>query len=86
MICNCGIAWKYSLNPFKPNGLSYSYQLAQSISVLRVVGCYFSFLFKFEYTILEANSGDSDQTPQSAASDMGLHCLPISHKNTTHLL
>ena len=24
-----------------------------------------------------ANSVDPDQTPQSAASDQGLHCLPI---------
>ena len=23
-----------------------------------------------------ANSGDPDQTPRSAASDLGLHCLP----------
>ena len=25
-----------------------------------------------------ANSGESDQTPHSAASDKGLHCLPIT--------
>ena len=25
-----------------------------------------------------ANSGDPDQTPRSAASDLGLHCLPVS--------
>ena len=25
-----------------------------------------------------ANSGDPDQTPHNAASDLGLHCLPIS--------
>ena len=25
---------------------------------------------------LFANSGDPDQTPHSAASDLGLHCLP----------
>ena len=25
---------------------------------------------------LIANSGDPDQTPLSAASDLGLHCLP----------
>ena len=25
-----------------------------------------------------ANSGDHDQTPHSAASDLGLHCLPIT--------
>ena len=29
-------------------------------------------------TKLFANSGDPDQTPLSAASDLGLHCLPIT--------
>ena len=28
--------------------------------------------------ILFANSGDPDQTPRSAASDLGLHCLPVT--------
>ena len=27
---------------------------------------------------LFANNGDPDQTPRSAASDLGLHCLPIT--------
>ena len=27
-----------------------------------------------------ANGGDPDQTPPSVASDLGLHCLPMSHK------
>ena len=27
---------------------------------------------------LFANSGDPNQTPHSAASDLGLHCLPIT--------
>ena len=27
---------------------------------------------------LFANSGDSDQTPRLAASDLGPHCLPIN--------
>ena len=27
---------------------------------------------------LFANSGDPDQTQRSAASDLGLHCLPIT--------
>ena len=34
-------------NPVKPNGISFSYLLDQSISVLRIVGWYFLFLFKF---------------------------------------
>ena len=29
-------------------------------------------------TKLFANSGDPDQTPCSALSDLGLHCLPIT--------
>ena len=36
-----------SINPFKPSIISHCYQLGQSISVLRDVGWYFSFLFKF---------------------------------------
>ena len=28
--------------------------------------------------ILFANSGDPDQTPHSAVSDLGLHCVPIT--------
>ena len=36
-----------ALNPFMPNRISNGYQLEQSISVLRDVRWYFSFLFKF---------------------------------------
>ena len=31
-----------------------------------------------EFPVFNANSVDPDQTPQSAASDLGLHCLPMS--------
>ena len=41
------IAWFRSSNPFIPNGISYRYELEQSISVLRVVGWYFFNVFKF---------------------------------------
>ena len=34
-------------NPFKQNVISHSYQLDQSMSVLRVVGWHFSTIFKF---------------------------------------
>ena len=33
------------VNPFKSNGISYCYQLDESISVLRVVGGIFHFKF-----------------------------------------
>ena len=30
-----------------------------------------------------ANSGEPEQTPQSAASGLVLHCLPMTHKKDT---
>ena len=35
---------------------------------------------------MSANSVDPDQTPRSAASDLGLHCLPRSQKRNTRLI
>ena len=32
---------------------------------------------------MPANCGDPDQTSNSVASDLGLHCLPMSSKNGT---
>ena len=40
----------------------------------------FFIFFRFRKNILKVNSGDPDQTPRSAASGMGLHYLPTSHK------
>ena len=34
---------------------------------------------------LFANSGEPDQTPHSAASDLGLHCLPITRLRVSSL-
>ena len=34
---------------------------------------------------LFANSGDHDQTPPSAASDLGLHCLPVTFLGVSRL-
>ena len=36
--------------------------------------------FQLKSNILLANSEDPDQTPRSAASDLGLHCFPKFHK------
>ena len=33
-----------------------------------------------ENKLLYANSGEPDRTSRFAASGLGLHCLPISHK------
>ena len=35
---------------------------------------------------MKANSGDPDQTPHSAVSGLGLHCLPMSHIKDTRLI
>ena len=32
-----------------------------------------------------ANSGDPDQTPHNAASDLGLHCLPMTRLGVSSL-
>ena len=36
--------------------------------------------------ILLVNSEDTDQTPHSVASDLGLHCLFLSHKHDAILI
>ena len=54
--------------------------------MLRAVGCFFSFLFKFQYNILHTNSGDPDQNLRFAASDLVLHYLPKSHKKDANIL
>ena len=33
-----------------------------------------------------ANSGDTDQMPRLAASDLGMHCKPMSHKKDARLI
>ena len=71
--------------PFMPNGISHLYQLpllGESISNLMVV--IYSFIFKVHSHI--ANSGDTDQTPHFMAADLGLHCLPMSHKKDARLI
>ena len=38
-----------------------------------------------EISVLNANSVEPDQTPRSAASDLGLHCLSLHYLETSHL-
>ena len=46
------------------------------------MGCLVVFVYCFiistEFPFFNANSAHPDQTPRSAASDQGLHCLPMS--------
>ena len=46
-------------------------------ATLRVLGVFFLGLFDSRQKLLLANRGDPDQTPHYAASDLGLHCLPV---------
>ena len=44
--------------------------------------------FRYSYrknAKLFANSGDTDQTPRFAASDLGLHCLPVTRVGVSRL-
>ena len=50
-----------------------------------MLGGIFRFYLNF-INILQANSGDPDQTLCPAASDLVLHCLPMSHKKDARLI
>ena len=55
--------------------------------ILGVLGGIFHFYSNFDRTFCKQTcSGDTDQTPHSAVSDLGLHCLPVSHKKDARLL
>ena len=46
--------------------------------ILGVSSLFPRLLLIIETSVLNANSVDPDQMPHSAASDLGLHCLPMS--------
>ena len=55
--------------------------------VIRVlIRRYFVMLIQISSNILYANSGYPDQTPRFVASDLGLRCLPMSHKKDARLI
>ena len=60
-----------------PSGILYL-SLDESITNLRGV-CFVVLVSCFiEIHVLNANSVDPDLSPHSVASDLGLHCLPMS--------
>ena len=69
--------WTYSGETFTPIRLVYPSQLDKSVS--NFWGVLFISLFFTDISLLKANSADPDKTPHSAASDLGVHCLPRSH-------
>ena len=52
--------------------------LDESICHFRGVGFILSLLVYFWWKFLLANTVDPDQTPHNVASDLGLHCLPMT--------
>ena len=60
---------------FRLNGLPHCILEEHNFDFRCVTLCDLEFLEKMAQ--LFANSRDPDQTPHSAASDLGLHCLPI---------
>ena len=53
--------------------------LDQSISNIRSVLLVFNITRFYRNSCINTNSADPDQMPHSAAFDLGLHCLPMSH-------
>ena len=62
-----------------PNGISISYQLDQSISILRVVGGTFHFYSDFDRAFCK-------QTADTLPSDLGLYSSPLSYKQEARLI
>ena len=60
------------------SGLFYLNSLVRSISYLRGARLVFIIIIFVEIPELNENSIDPDWTLHSAASDLGLHCLPMS--------
>ena len=60
------------------SNLFYHKSLDWSISNSRVSGQFLLLLCFIEIPVINANRVNLDQMPHSAASDLGLHCLPIT--------
>ena len=73
------------INPYLTSGLSHHYYLDESTFILRGFSWEFDFLFHFSVKFLQANRIAPDGKPRSAASYLGLFCLPMLHKRDTRL-
>ena len=61
------------------------YALSTTVPTETVSGCFLLLLCFIEILVLNANSVDPDQMPNSAAPNLGLDCLPMSLLwNTRH--
>ena len=67
------------LNPYLTNGFSHHHHLGEPTFIFRGVKSDFSIKF------LQANRIAPDGRQRSAASQLGLCCLPMSHKRDARL-
>ena len=74
-----------AVNPLMMNGLAHHYHLGEPNFIIRGLRSDFEFLFHFSIKFLQANRIAPDWMPRSAASHLGLYCLPMSHKKDTRL-
>ena len=77
-----------TLYPYLMNGFSHRYQ---STSIFKGVRSNFLFLFLFFFISFSMKSLCANRivpggTLRSAASHLGLYCLPMSHKRETRLI
>ena len=68
----------FKFNPFMPNGLFYLNSLDLFNSNKGDVWLFLLLLCFIETPVLKVNRVDPDQTQHPAASDLDLHCLPMS--------
>ena len=59
--------------------------MGESTFIFRGIRSDFQIVFNFSMKILLANRIAPDGTPHSAASHLGLYCLPMSHKKDVRL-
>ena len=66
------------INPLYPGAQCHCYMFDEFICHFRDVESILLLLFYFWWKIMLANSVGPDQTPHDVASDLGLHCLPMT--------
>ena len=87
-ICKISIVCNicYPLNPYLTNGFSHHDHLGECTISFRGVRSDFYFLSHFSMKFLCANGIAKGRTPHSAASHLGLFCLPMSLKRDVRLI
>ena len=68
------------------NGFSHRNQLGESTFIFMGVSSDIYYLSHFSMKFLCANRIAPDGMPSSAASHLGLYCLPMSHKKDARLI